>query len=87
MSFVENGDHHISSRECRRRRTATQLIAITDVPLENCVPSVRADGRQIVVDNFSFSPAAAMVPAGTTITWTNRDDVPLVRHLVQYAIC
>jgi Icc protein len=51
-------------------------IAITEVPLENPVPSVRADGRQVVVDNFSFSPAAATVPAGTTITWTNRDDVP-----------
>jgi plastocyanin len=33
-------------------------------------------GRQVVVDNFSFSPAAATVPAGATVTWTNRDDLP-----------
>ena len=30
----------------------------------------------IVVDNFNFAPATATVPAGSTITWTNRDDVP-----------
>ena len=51
-------------------------IAITDMPLENAVASAGADGRQVVVDNFSFSPAAATVPAGATVTWTNRDDVP-----------
>ena len=51
-------------------------IAITDVPLENTVASAGADGPQVVVDNFSFSPAAATVPAGATVTWTNRDDVP-----------
>jgi Icc protein len=51
-------------------------IAITEVPLENAVASSRPDGHPVVVDNFSFSPAAAMVPAGATVTWTNRDDVP-----------
>ena len=51
-------------------------IAITDVPLENAVASAGADGPQVVVDNFSFSPAAATVPSGATVTWTNRDDVP-----------
>ena len=51
-------------------------IAITDVPLENTVASAGADGPQVVVDNFSFSPAAATVPSGATVTWTNRDDVP-----------
>jgi plastocyanin len=51
-------------------------IAITDVPLENAVAVAGTDGRQVVVDNFSFSPAAATVAAGATVTWTNRDDVP-----------
>ena len=51
-------------------------IAITDMPLENAVASAGADGPQVVVDNFSFSPAAAKVSAGATVTWTNRDDVP-----------
>ncbi len=30
----------------------------------------------IKIDNFSFSPATITVPAGTTIRWTNRDDIP-----------
>ncbi len=46
------------------------------MPLENAVASAGADGRQVVADNFSFSPAAATVPVGATVTWTNRDDVP-----------
>jgi len=51
-------------------------IAITDMPLERAVASTGAEGSQVVVDNFSFSPAAATVPAGATVTWTNRDDLP-----------
>ena len=31
---------------------------------------------EVVVDNFSFSPATLTVPVGATVTWTNRDDVP-----------
>jgi amicyanin len=34
------------------------------------------DKAQIKIDNFSFGPAALTVPAGTTVTWTNQDDVP-----------
>src|SRR5262249_33785037 len=32
--------------------------------------------HDVAVDNFSFAPSTAMVPAGATVTWTNRDDVP-----------
>ena len=35
-----------------------------------------AGGTQVVVDNFSFAPATATVPVGTTVTWTNHDDIP-----------
>jgi plastocyanin len=31
---------------------------------------------EIKIDNFSFSPAAITVAAGTTVRWTNRDDIP-----------
>jgi len=30
----------------------------------------------IKIDNFSFSPATITVPVGTTVRWTNRDDIP-----------
>jgi plastocyanin len=31
---------------------------------------------EVKIDNFSFGPQALTVPVGTTITWTNRDDIP-----------
>jgi Icc protein len=51
-------------------------IAITDVPLEDAARAGAAGGNDVVVDNFSFSPATTAIAAGTTITWTNKDDVP-----------
>src|SRR5580765_6463471 len=49
-------------------------IAITDLPLEEEMTA--RDAHEVALDNFSFTPASVAVPAGTTITWTNRDDVP-----------
>jgi plastocyanin len=41
---------------------------------------INVDSREatnaITIDNFSFSPAVMTVAAGTTVTWTNRDDIP-----------
>jgi len=34
------------------------------------------DKYRVTIDNFSFTPASLTVPAGTTVTWVNRDDVP-----------
>jgi plastocyanin len=48
-------------------------IAITDLPLE---AESAAAVREIGIDNFSFSPASLSVPPGTTVRWTNRDDIP-----------
>jgi amicyanin len=33
-------------------------------------------GADVKIDNFSFGPATLTVAAGTTVTWTNRDDIP-----------
>ena len=30
----------------------------------------------VKIDNFTFGPQMLTVPAGTTVTWTNRDDIP-----------
>ena len=32
--------------------------------------------RKVSISNFTFSPAALEVPAGTTLRWVNDDDVP-----------
>jgi amicyanin len=30
----------------------------------------------VSIDNFTFSPQKLTVKAGTTVTWTNKDDIP-----------
>jgi plastocyanin len=46
-------------------------------------PNVTANTQQaapatseVKIDNFSFGPGTITVAVGTTITWTNRDDIP-----------
>jgi plastocyanin len=45
-------------------------------------PSVRANDRssaaiaEVKIDNFVFGPQTLTVPVGTTVTWTNSDDIP-----------
>jgi amicyanin len=36
----------------------------------------KAETTDVKIDNFSFGPTELAVTAGTTITWTNRDDIP-----------
>ena len=36
----------------------------------------KSDKYQVTIDNFSFAPATLTVPAGTKVTWVNRDDAP-----------
>ena len=47
-------------------------------------PKVRANAEQaaaagsaaVKIDNFAFGPDTLTVAVGTTVTWTNRDDIP-----------
>jgi plastocyanin len=45
-------------------------------------PSVKANDQpsaataEVKIDNFSFGPQSITVAVGTTVTWTNRDDIP-----------
>ncbi len=36
----------------------------------------QAASAEVKVDNFSFGPATLTVAVGTTVSWTNRDDIP-----------
>ena len=35
-----------------------------------------AQASAVSIDNFTFTPQRVTVKAGTTITWTNQDDIP-----------
>lgn len=48
----------------------------TPTPLATATPEVTASPTatsSVTINNFSFSPAAITVKAGTTVTWTNQD--------------
>jgi plastocyanin len=61
-------------------------IAATAVAFTAGTKTIRAENTSnnpassaaIKIDNFSFGPAAITVPVGSTVTWTNNDDVPHV---------
>ena len=33
-------------------------------------------GDAVTIDNFAFAPATLTIKAGSTVTWTNRDEEP-----------
>ena len=36
----------------------------------------KPSSAEVKIDNFSFGPASLTVAVGTTVIWTNRDDIP-----------
>ena len=36
----------------------------------------KPQSAEVKIDNFSFGPANLAVSVGSTVTWTNRDDIP-----------
>jgi len=36
----------------------------------------KTESAEVKIDNFSFGPATVTVSVGSTVTWTNRDDIP-----------
>lgn len=41
-----------------------------------CLLAHPAWAEDVTIDNFVFKPAELTIKAGTTVTWTNRDDIP-----------
>ena len=39
-------------------------------------PRPAAASAEVKIDNFSFGPGELTVPVGSTVIWTNRDDIP-----------
>jgi plastocyanin len=50
--------------------TGTMLAVLAPPGWAQSVPGA------ISIDNFTFKPQTLTVKAGTTITWTNKDDIP-----------
>ena len=52
--------------------TATMLAAVV---LPGWADTA-APANAVSIDNFTFGPQSVTVKAGTTVTWTNKDDIP-----------
>ncbi|ALR14442.1 plastocyanin [Mycobacteroides saopaulense] len=46
------------------------------VPHGSTPGSPAPTGPAVIIENFAFNPPTLTVPAGTTVTWTNRDEEP-----------
>ena len=68
------------SNTVRSAAVAAALGAATATILAAVVLPGRADNAAqssaVSIDNFTFGPPSLTVKAGTTVTWTNRDDIP-----------
>jgi len=53
---------------------AMLLLAASSSVSANAEPS--AATAAVKIDNFVFGPQTLMVPVGTTVVWTNSDDIP-----------
>jgi len=49
------------------------LACVSDRPSTG--PEPPSSGNAVAIMNFAFVPPSLSVPSGTTVTWTNQDDV------------
>jgi plastocyanin len=59
-----------------RRNFGIAVVATMLLPLGTARAEGTAEGNEVHIDNFVFAPAQLTVKTGTTVTWTNRDDIP-----------
>jgi plastocyanin len=52
------------------------LLLLAGAPSVTASDQPSAAIAEVKIDNFSFGPQALTVVVGTTVTWTNRDDIP-----------
>lgn len=70
-----------ASTEQGQGSASAPMVASTDSgpsQLQSMVPEAapKPGTQQVVIDNFSFSPAQLTIAVGSQVTWVNHDDVP-----------
>jgi plastocyanin len=56
--------------------TMPSMPSMPAAPAPPSPPAGPATGAAVTMDHLAFAPAAVTVPAGSTVTWTNREDAP-----------
>lgn len=59
----------LGQRAASRPKTKAQAPSAVDAP-------TKAAAAQVTIDNFTFAPATLTIAVGSTVAWTNRDDIP-----------
>ncbi len=62
-----------ATRAARRSRGCAMLAIVAFMAIGG---GARAEEVKVMIDNFTFEPQKLTVKVGTTVTWTNRDDIP-----------
>src|SRR6266852_8286024 len=52
------------------------LLLLAGSPSVTATDQPAAANAEVKIDNFSFGPETLTVTVGTTVTWSNRDDIP-----------
>jgi plastocyanin len=56
--------------------TVATAVAVSTRPGLTVKAADQMGPAAVKIDNFSFGPQTLTIAAGTTVTWTNNDDVP-----------
>lgn len=55
---------------------AVALFAASGRKAQPSLQQQSATQAEIKIDNFTYSPVTVTIATGTTVKWTNRDDIP-----------
>jgi amicyanin len=55
---------------------AARMMLAVLIAISFAITPARAAGMTVKIANFTFNPPTLTVKAGTTVTWTNEDDIP-----------
>ena len=51
-------------------------IVVSTQPSLTAKAADQSGSAAVTIDNFTFGPASLSIAPGTTVTWTNEDDIP-----------
>ena len=66
----------ISRTLFRGMRTAIMACVVLFGLGWTCLNAAWAEDATVSIDNFTFQPPTTVVKVGTTVKWTNHDDIP-----------
>ena len=75
--IVTNFAEELSMNMCKTKSLRNVVVAgVAAFLLLVATPVWAEDAAAVKIGNFTFGPQELKVKAGTTVTWTNEDDIP-----------